>query len=415
MLHETLQYLYNLERFGMKLGLDVMNQLMEILKNPQTKFKTIHVAGTNGKGSTAAFIASILKHAGFKVGLYTSPHLVTFNERIQINNEKITDRELIYYTEKIKQQTEKHSLHPTFFEFTTAIAFAHFAHKNVDIAVIEVGLGGRLDATNILNPEIAVITNIGLEHTRHLGSTLEQIAKEKAGIIKPNCITITAETDKKILKYLQKVCEERNSKLIIMQDHLNLIKSTNQEFTVTGLVNGTFAIPLPGKHQITNACLALIATQALAQNNITIPKQALQDGLKTLNWQARLQRIDNILIDSAHNPAAITSLTNYIKELPNKKVLILGIAEDKNIKEMMKLIAPLFEHIILTQGNYKPAKLETLEKEAKKYTKNTHQIPNVKEAINKAKELAEDNLILITGSIYMVGDALGTLQSKTTF
>src|SRR3989344_2116826 len=180
----TLDYLYNLERFGIKLGLEAINDLLQLLDNPQNKFRSIHIAGTNGKGSVSAYLAAILSQAGYKVGWYTSPHLIRFNERIRVDGKEIEDEELARLTKSIKDKAGKNNLSPTFFEFTTALAFLYFAEQKVDWAVIEAGMGGRLDATNVLKPEVSVITGISFDNQKYLGDTLEKIAGEKAGIIK---------------------------------------------------------------------------------------------------------------------------------------------------------------------------------------------------------------------------------------
>ena len=388
MTQQTLEYLYNLNTFGIKLGLEVISKILQELDNPHHKFKSIHIAGTNGKGSTAAFIASILREVGYKVGLYTSPHLIRFNERIKINENEITDEELVNYTKIIKQQAEKSNLQPTFFEFTTAMAFLHFAVEQVDYAVIETGLGGRLDATNVLNPQISVITNISRDHTEHLGNGKLNIAQEKASIIKENSLVVTAEQDEGVLKLFNEFCEEKKSKLLIVDEQLN----------------GTeIKTHLLGEYQIKNAAMAY-----LVGNLLNIPESRIHQGLLKAEWPGRLEYIaPNVLIDCAHNVAGMKELSSFIKKLPQRKILILGISEDKEISKMVSLIAPLVDEIILTQGNYKPASLEVLEREVKNYTNNIKKCSQVEEAIKEAlKQKNKDDLILVAGSIYLVGDVL---------
>ena len=219
-MQEVLDYLYGLKKFGSKLRLEEMEKLVSVLDHPQKKFKSIHIAGTNGKGSTSAFLAQILQEAGYKVGLYTSPHLVNFNERIKINGKDISGQKIVELSEIMKRKVEENEIDTTFFEFTTAMAFQYFADEQVDFAVVEVGLGGRLDATSVIDPEICVITNISLEHTRVLGESKEEIAKEKAAIIKENKIVVTAETNETVLDIFNSVCNQKNSSLMVLDKEL---------------------------------------------------------------------------------------------------------------------------------------------------------------------------------------------------
>jgi len=416
MTNKTLGYLYSLERFGIRLGLETMQRLMELLGHPERKFRSIHIAGTNGKGSTAAFTASILQAAGMRIGLYTSPHLVRFSERIRIGRQEITDGELTTLTGRIRALAEQHRLQPTFFEFTTALAFLFFARKKVDAAVIEAGMGGRLDATNVITPEVAVITNISLDHQEHLGSTLSRVAGEKAGIIKPDIPLVTAETSPRILSYFRKICGERNSPFIHVQEHLAAapISGTldQQRFSLSGTVQGTFATGLLGAHQIANACTALLAVHCFTRG--TLPYEVLQQGLAAARWPARLEIVSRqplIIVDGAHNIAGMRALVSFIRKLPNRRTLLIGIAKDKDIAGMVRLIAPLFKEVIVTQGSYKPAPTRLIAAEARKHAESVREIPRAAEALAAArKALGKDDLLLITGSLYVVGDASGILR-----
>lgn len=410
-MQSTLDYLYNLQRFGIKLGLKEITKLVQALDNPQNQFKSIHIAGTNGKGSTAAFIASILQQAGYKVGLYTSPHLIRFNERIRINGKEIIDKELVKYTKKIKEKVEQHNIPTTFFEFTTALAYLYFAQNKVDFAVIETGMGGRLDATNVIIPEISVITNISIDHTEHLGKTKLSIAAEKAAIIKKKGIVVTAETDLEIIKLFKQVCAKKQARLFVLDNeisyHLTASDLRQQTFTTSGRFNCDFTIKLLGEHQIRNAITALLAISLLDR---TISIYTLKKGLKLADWPGRLDIIgDNplVMIDGAHNVDGMERLRDFIKSLPQRKILILGIAEDKEIEQMISLIVPLVDEVIVSQGNFKPSPAEKLAEVVKIYNKNVKICPRVKKAIAAAISLATKNdLILITGSLYLVGDIL---------
>jgi len=414
---QLLDYLYGLERFGMKLGLEEITKLVDALDNPQFKFKTIHVAGTNGKGSTSAFLASILQTAGYKVGLNTSPHLIEFNERIKINGEKISDEELVALIPEIKQKVEENDIQTTFFEFTTALAFKYFEQQKVDYAIIEVGMGGRLDATNVIKPEICVITNIDLDHTKHLGNTKLQIAPEKAAIIKEGSIVVTGEQDPEILADFKMVCEEKNAELFVLNEEISydviLSGLVGQAAKVTGLLEGNFEFKMLGEHQIKNGLLAALA---ILKMNPYFSLNAIKQGLHNAKWSGRLELVNHkplVLIDGAHNVAGAITLNKFLESTVQKikgmKILILGIAKDKQIPEMVDLIVPFADEVILTQGNFKPAEIEVLKKEVVRHLSEDKitVCPEVPNAIRKALELVtDDGIIIATGSLYMVGDVL---------
>ncbi|MEK6823316.1 MAG: folylpolyglutamate synthase/dihydrofolate synthase family protein [Nanoarchaeota archaeon] len=415
---DIFEYLYGLSRFGMKPGLDVIEQLLAALGNPQERLHTIHVTGTNGKGSTCAYIAAILQKAGYTTGLYTSPHLMRFNERIRINGVDISDDELGQLAQRIKDIAETHGIQPTFFEFTTALAFLYFVERNVDYAVIEVGLGGRLDATNIINPIVAVITNIGFDHMEHLGDTLPAIAREKAGIIKQGSKVVVGEKDTKLQRYFTDVCTERDATMTIIPDVVTArIMTSNldgQTFTVNGMMNDTFTLAMLGAHQVENALTALVAIQELKRSGVTIPDAAIKDGLATTHWAGRIDIISRtplIILDGAHNLPGMQTLHAFAKDLPRRKVLVLAMKHDKDIDGMIELIVPLFDTIIVTQGNFKPTPAHELASHLTTYNKNVIVLPDVKDAIEKAFGLADQNdTVLITGSLYMVGDAMKALH-----
>ena len=408
-MQEVLDYLYGLKKFGSKLRLEEMEKLVTALDNPQKKFKSIHIAGTNGKGSTSAFLAQILQEAGYKVGLYTSPHLVNFNERIKINGKDISGQKIVELSETIKKKVEENKIDTTFFEFTTAMAFQYFADEQVDFAVVEVGLGGRLDATSVIDPEICVITNISLEHTRVLGETKEEIANEKAAIIKENKIVVTAEIDEVVLDIFNSVCNQKNSSLMGLDKELKFkIEDSSfneQNFSVTGKINDTFSIKMLGEYQIKNACLALLVADLL---KISIDKIKL--GLLNTFWAGRLQILQKnqlVMVDGAHNLEGIKNLVKFVKKIDRKKILVLGIAEDKKLEEMVSLLVPLFDQIIITEGNFKPTPVEKLNEVVLKYNQNVKMIQDSKEAVKEALKLAnEDDFVLVSGSLYLVGDIL---------
>lgn len=386
---------------------------MDSLGNPQNAYKTIHVAGTNGKGSVCALIYSVLKESGFKVGLYTSPHLMKFNERIKINGKEISDKEIVEYTKLLKQKSEELGIQPTFFEFTTAMAFLHFA-KKVDIAVIETGMGGRLDATNIINPLVSVITNIDFDHMQILGDTKEKIASEKAGIIKTSPV-ITGEKDPEIIEIFRKVCDKNNTNLITTENLKSEILESTLEKQVFKINGKKFEIHLLGKYQIENS-----KTAYLALKTIGVSDQNIGKGFENVCWPGRLQILSKkplVIVDGTHNSAGLGATYEFVKKLQNRKVLVLGIAEDKPLEEFVSKLCPIFETTITTEGNFKPADCRLIEEDAKKYSKNVEAIKSVKKAVQKALSLVkEDETIFITGSLYMVGDAMNALKlGKTRF
>ncbi len=384
---EALNWLYSLEPHEIKLGLRNIKTLLEKIGNPHKGLKCIHVAGTNGKGSVCAMIVSILMDAGFKVGMYTSPHLVKFNERITVNNKLITDEDIARLAARVK----KHYTSQTFFEVTTALAFLYFKEQKVDYLVLEVGLGGRLDATNVVDPLVSIITNIDIEHVDYLGKTVKSIAYEKAGIIKKNGFVV-AGAKKEALEVIKKIAKSRNAKLFLART-INL--KTN----------------LRGDFQKTNVNIAVAAVDMLKKYyQIKINNKNIKKGLKNVAWPGRFQFIGkNVLVDCAHNPAAAAVLKKELTKIKNnfkKKILVIGILKDKDYKTILKILVPFFDKIIIT----KPKLYRALEPEiiAKEMSGKEFLIKKeVKEAVNYAKSIAEnDDLIVITGSIYVVGEVL---------
>jgi dihydrofolate synthase/folylpolyglutamate synthase len=394
---ETVNYLYNLQKYGIKFGLDNISRLMSALDNPHTSFLSVHVAGTNGKGSTSAIIASILKTAGFKVGLFTSPHIISFTERIRVNGEEITENEVIELAEEIKDiVVHLGDFSPTFFEVVTAMALLYFKRKKVDIAVIEVGMGGRLDATNIITPEISIITNVSYDHNEFLGDTLKEIAHEKAGIIKKGVPVVASYQESEAMKVIEQKAIEKNSELYLYgRDFSSVLKrndssgicfdySSGDSFTINNLV-----LPLAGEHQMQNASVAVKAATIVLNNNMVkgrngetengrdrtvnslihrftdLPIQEehniklIRNGLAATRWPGRLEIIKEdppMLIDGAHNPAAAIALSKALKKFSHGKdkriILVLGIMGDKDARGIMEPLLPLASEIILTAPAY---------------------------------------------------------------
>ena len=421
---EALEWLFNVRRFGPDRSLEPTKIYLELLGNPQKKFKTIHIAGSNGKGSTSAFIASILQATGYKVGLYTSPHLERFNERIKVNGEEISKEESARLLTKSRAIFEEMLNYPKpvplrFFDILTGVCFKYFEEQEVDFGVIEVGLGGRLDATNIIDPHVSVITNIGYEHVNILGPTLEDIAYEKAGIIKENRPIVTGETKLNVLQVFQKVAKMKKSELFIIKDLIEYqrvqtgtdgqifnLKTPNMEYI-------NLKIPLLGLHQIINASTAVLAIEILSKYDILIQPRAIKKGLIETNWPARLELIHknpDIILDCAKDAEATEVVRKTIEEDLNDRYIIavVSISSDKNIEGMIKNIAAVADIFILTKHSvtYRAAEPERLIKEIEKYDKPYEVYLNRDEAFKHALEKAnQDNLILVIGSVYLAGDA----------
>lgn len=427
---QSQDYINSLATFGIQLGLDNISSLLAKIGNPHKNLKLIiHVAGTNGKGSTVAFLNSILNEAGFKVGVYTSPHLISFTERIAINHKPILKEEVAQGLTFIKENIPK-DLNLTYFEVATALAFHYFSQNEVDVAILEVGLGGRLDATNVVSSQIAVITNIDYDHKDWLGDTLAKIAYEKAGIIKENSIVVTGTTFKEALLVIEEVAKEKNSPLFVLDRDIEY-QINHSKFSVwgDGFKHQDLEIRLLGRHQVLNAALAISVIELLRKKGINISLKELRRGLKKAIWPGRAQILaknPTILLDGAHNPSGANSLRLLLKDryAKNPKIIILGILKDKDIKEIIK---ELFEGaddnmddnvVVLCEPNCARAlSTKEIKKEVLEYLNvdKIKEIKSIKEALKFAKEIAtRDHLICITGSLYTVGEALGHLNKQTT-
>ena len=409
----SLEYVYSLESFGIKLGLKRIRFLLKKLGSPEKKMKIIHVAGTNGKGSVCAMLSSILGEK-YRVGRYTSPNLVDVRERITINGRMISKNDFSRIMTRIKKINVPSCFgHPTFFETLTAVALKYFHEKNIDFAVLETGLGGRLDATNIVKPLVSVITNVSMEHEDVLGDTLEKIAGEKAGIIKKNVPVVTSAKNKKVLKVIKWACAENKCRLINVSENAKIRKLSHnldgQFFDLQTKKNKYFnlRIPLLGKHQLVNAATALSVVEIIGG----FSEMDVRNGFSKTKWPGRLEIINRnplIVVDGAHNPDCMKKLKSAVMEYfsYDNLILILGILSDKNIKKMVKIIAPPSDIIVITKpGTERAADPKIIKNEAEKYIRTVVVKDNVKNALDYAKSIAKKNdMILITGSLYTVGD-----------
>ena len=415
-------------------NLNRITQLLDLLGNPHERLKVIHVAGSKGKGSTAAIIASVLTHAGFKTGLYTSPHLITPRERCRIDGNLISESEITTYINKLKPAIETVSKSEfgrvSFFEIYTALAFVYFAEQETDFAVIEVGLGGRLDATNVVSPVVSVITPIGLEHTTILGKTYTEIAAEKAEIIKQGCPIALAPQHPDARSVINKVANERNASIV----DVNEFSEDNQDTSVTQTVKDSdfvpiaqkfdvetplehykkLKLPLLGQHQYVNALTAIAGIECLKKRGFQISKESVYAGFENVQWHGRIQRIMStplVLLDGAHSPVSMDALCKTIRDYfrYNQVIFVVSILKDKELSAIGEIVSQIADFVIATQVTDNPRVLpaDTIQSAWSGICKKTTQCPTPDDAISKALSSASSNdLICISGSLYLVGQAL---------
>jgi dihydrofolate synthase/folylpolyglutamate synthase len=397
---ETLDYLCHLQ-YGIVPGLERITRLLSHLSNPHLKFPSVHIGGTNGKGSTAAMTASILKQAGYRVGLYTSPHLIDFSERITINGTCISQEEIIRLTEILKREVNGHAMDITFFEFTTAMAFCYFAESAIDIAVVEVGLGGRFDATNVLTPMVTAITSIDMDHEQYLGHTLLDIAYEKAGIIKEGIPVVTGATQPEVLSYFEEVARSKSAPLIRLGHEIIVSGESHQK--------RMRHCHLLGDHQISNAAIAIGIIENLRL--FPVSEDTILEGMRLVEWPGRLQIIQNdpmILLDGAHNPSGAKALASFLqKNTSGKHWLIVGIMRDKNIKDILAPLAEWADEIVLTRPEIERAATGIDISAALDPSLPQTIIEKVPEAIQFVlSRIAPTDTLVITGSLFTVAEAL---------
>jgi dihydrofolate synthase / folylpolyglutamate synthase len=414
---ETLAYLTGLLANGIRLDLAPFQDLLVELNHPQKAYDTILVGGTNGKGSIASMITAILMKEGLRVGLYTSPHLVDFRERISVNGQMITPGEISACVDEIRSAAEPGG---TYFECLTAAAFLHFRRERVDLAVLEVGMGGRLDATNVVDPLVSIISNVTLEHTDYLGKHLREIAGEKAGIIRRNGLCLTAATQKTVGETLRARCLDLKATLLEL----------GKDFKVRGCGDGTFSYrgkdlylrklkpALPGLHQVKNAALAIAAIESLDGRGYSIKEEHIAVGLASVKWPGRLEVVrtgPTVILDGAHNPAAISVLGDSLKRFYSwrRLILIFGVLKDKKYGEMVKRLCPLADEVIITLPDTDRAvPPEALQSIISKYCRKTEVVTKPIDAFRKAISVATaDDLICVCGSLYLVGEVKGFVSA----
>jgi len=421
---EAVDWLFHIQRFGSKLGLKYVSHLLGLIGNPHERFRSIHLTGTNGKGSTTAMVASILGSAGFRVGMYTSPHLSSFTERIIVDGRQIPIEDVVRIVSEIRpfvdEMDRDPSLrHPTFFEVTTAVAFKYFSEQKVDFAVLEVGMGGGLDATNVVQSLVSVITNVSLEHTEVLGKTVLAIAKEKAGIIKPGGVLITATADDEVYALFREVCLRTGSRIFRVGTDIAFRKLSSglegQRFKLDGLVHrfDELFVPLLGDHQLLNAAAAVGAVEALVYHGITIPKESIRQGLERVRWPGRLeivQRHPLVVLDCAKDPEA----TRAVKEAVLREfrygrlIAVVSISSDKDIPAMIEQLAQAADLFVITAHGVmdRAANPARIAEEVEKHSKPYEMVKDAKGAVRRAIELAgENDMVLVVGSVFLVGEA----------
>jgi dihydrofolate synthase / folylpolyglutamate synthase len=422
---EALDYLYSLTHSGIKLGLQNTSRLLQYFDNPQLSIRTIHIAGTNGKGSTAAISESILRAAGYKTGLYTSPHLLDFRERIQINRNLIEKQDITRLIQTIKNAVEKLEIPVTFFELGTVLAFLYFKEQNVDVNILEVGLGGRLDATNLCKAEVSIITSISHDHMEYLGDDLKQIAFEKASIIKPSGTVFAHIPDNEIFNVVNSLAQSRDAAVYRLNREFKVGKIDSEKGLQTFDFSGEkreftgLELPLMGQFQAKNAGLAVAACLKFFRN---LNEVDMRKGLRTVQWEGRLEVVsDNptVILDSAHNEASVRNMTSELRKSIkfSRCLVILGLMKDKEIDKIIENLSLFGDRFYLVQVNPpRGADPEKLKEKFKKYKKPVQVSKSVSSALQTIKGFSSPNdLVCITGSIFTVAEAKKYFQYEKSF
>ncbi|KLU64278.1 folylpolyglutamate synthase [Desulfosporosinus acididurans] len=418
----SLDYLVNLTTFGMNFGLDRIRELLKRLGNPEKKLRVVHVGGTNGKGSTTVMIARILREAGYKVGVFTSPHLHDYRERMTINGQMIPKETMIRIIDDLRPHLEAMVAegfeHPTEFEVSTALALLYFAQEEIDYALIEVGLGGAIDSTNVVTPLISVITNVAMDHMDYLGPDLVSIAKVKAGIIKPESLVVTAAQNPDVIQVLRDTAQANSVPLYLVGEDVNWESiwsgELEQEFDLVGLHSTYYKLRLHliGLHQLRNAATAVTVCELLQSNyGVTIPREAIYAGLRNVEWPGRLELLSlqpKILLDGAHNVDGAQALAEALPLYSRERlILCFGMLADKEREKVVDMLVPMAEEVIVTRPNSPRAgDWTSLGRLAEKHGCPVQCIEDPKEAVIYAlSRVGEKDMLCVTGSLYMLADA----------
>ena len=413
----------HLPRSAVNYDLRRVEELLFRLGNPHLAARSVHVAGTKGKGSVAAMVAAVLTASGYTTGLYTSPHLNDLRERIRVNGELITEEELIALVERLKSEVEAVSEKATYgqlttFELLTALGFAHFKQKGVDFQVVEVGLGGRLDATNVIQPEVGIITSISFDHTEVLGSSLTEIASEKAGIIKPGSIVVTSPQPDEVAQVIEKACLKCNAGLVrvgsdVVWQSLGF-DAERQLLRVKGRLGSyRLSIPLLGRYQLENAATAVAALEVLAGRGFNISRDSIINGLATVSWPGRFQILSRrplLVVDGAHNPDSARKLKQSLVQYFafDRAILVIGVSSDKDVAGIISELVPLFDKVIVTRSRHPRAMaLEQLIAAFRRYGVEVQAVEAVSEALSLALSMAgARDLVCVAGSLFVVAEAI---------
>lgn len=419
---ETVDFLYQLQWHGMRMDLSPITRLLDAVGRPHERYQVLHVGGTNGKGSTAAMLASILREAGYSVGLYTSPHLVDFTERIRINGRPISAQAVVALAEQLRGRMPR-DVDPTFFEFTTAMAFVAFAQAGVEIAVVEVGMGGRLDATNVVNPLVAIVTNVDLDHQRYLGDTIAAIAREKAGIIKPGVPVVTAAAPEALAVLGERASAQRAAVTLVGRD-VRVEGASPGSFTYVGLTERLAGLhcPLVGRHQLANAATALAAIERAREQGLAVPVDAIRRGLGGVRWEGRLEvirRRPRLIVDGAHNAAGAAALVDFLATERKagrigRLIVVFGILADKDLHAIIEPVGSQADEVVLTEpAYYRAAPIDTLREAASSLTIPVRTAPSVGAALEEVEtRLGPDDWCVVTGSLYTVGEVKAMYQGR---
>ena len=427
---EFSDWMFNLERFGIKLGLENVSEFLGLIGNPHRDFKTVHVTGTNGKGSVCAFVAEILRVHGLKVGLYTSPHLVDFRERIVIDGQQISEDDVLRLGIPLKEIMERMKAEDmekqlTFFEFTTGLAFKYFSEKKVDIVVTEVGMGGRLDATNVVSPEVAAITRIGLEHTNYLGNTIQDIAREKAGIIKAGAIVVTCERGAEALSVIETTCKKKGATLRRIGHDFDVssvkqaLEGTTFDYRGRSTISG-LETRLVGAYQAENVAGAIAIIEELSERGMRVTEKDIRKGLLSTRWPGRLDVVSReplVILDGSHNPDGISTTVKVLKDLKLVPLTyVLGCMDDKDAEGIVRAIAPTASAIYCTQSRYKRAlPAERLCSIVDKEFEGRHEVvQKSEEAFKRALDSFGGRGVCVIGSLYLVGEAIPWWNARET-
>ena len=417
---EALEYINGTEWYGSKPGLERVSELLRRLGEPQTGLKCVHVAGTNGKGSASAMLASVLKAAGYKTGLFTSPYLARFTERMRINGKEIDPDRLAEIVTRVAPQADAMDEHPTEFELMTAVGLLWFAEEKCDIVVLEVGLGGRYDATNIIGvPEAAVIMNIGLDHTAVLGESVEKIAWEKAGIIKPGCDVVLYEQSESVTAVVRAECEKAGARLHVAdfaEIHSEFDSLDGQVFTYRG---EPYALPLLGSHQLKNAAVAAETVQVLRERGWELEQSDVEHGLYAVSWPARFELVGEepyFVVDGGHNPqCAQTVAENLLNYFPDKKrVLLVGVLADKDYMSLTEILnSAADEYVCVTPDSGRALPAAELGKCLERFGKPVTEAAGIREGVAAAQDAAgADGAVCAVGSLYMAGEIRACFDLK---